>query len=102
MQRFAQEVSIVTFNIYCIRVSIHSTILFRWFELRKEAEEFYNITVNTNPCPKIGLMHYKHMALQDAVLPTQNANSKYDTVQFLVPDDSPDRFDPFPEARYIN
>lgn len=43
-----------------------TSVLFRWFQLRREAETFFNITMNPNPCPRGGHKFYQHMELQNA------------------------------------
>ncbi len=67
----------------------------RWFELRKEAELFYNLPVVDNACPKGGPKHYVPMALDGAQFPAQKAAN-------VVPDDSRERFDPIAEGRYTS
>lgn len=63
----------------------------KWFELRKGAEKFYSIPVNENPCPKGGHKAYQLMDISCAVPPK---------VDFLVPDESPDRLLPIGNSGY--
>jgi hypothetical protein len=64
-----------------------------WFALRTEAEDFFNMPITPQACPRIGTQHYQRMDLTHARMP-------YNQVPFVVPDDSPDRIEPIPEARY--
>jgi len=68
----------------------------RWFQLREEAEAFFGIPVNPLACPVKGggANKYQPMALQSATLPVR-------ALPFFVPDDSPDRFVPIAEAKYV-
>jgi len=63
----------------------------KWFELRKGAEMFYGIPVNENPCPKGGHKAYQLMDISRAITPK---------VEFLVPDNSPDRLLPIGNSGY--
>jgi hypothetical protein len=62
--------------------------------MRQEAEEFYGVHVETQACPKGGQRNYLKMDLAKAVMPLHK-------VPFLVPDDSPHRMDPIPQAKYL-
>jgi len=63
--------------------------------MRQEAEAFYSLHVERLACPKGGQKHYRQMDLEKAVMPL-------DKFPFLVPDDSPGRIDPVPEAKYLH
>ena len=71
----------------------------RWFQLRQEAEEVYNISYHIkNPqissCGKGGPMNYRMMDLSNVVIP-------HDRIPFVIPDNSPDFYAPIKEAGYI-
>ena len=58
----------------------------RWYELRKGAEEFYGIKIESNPCPKGGNKWYKPIDFEKAVFP--NYATKFvveKTVGFMPP-----------------
>jgi hypothetical protein len=59
----------------------------RWFELRKEAEEFYGMDVVENPCPAVGLKNYVRMSVDKASLAEDRIRKK--GIVFKL-DDSPD------------
>jgi hypothetical protein len=80
-------------NLNTLLASYCFIYVYRWFALRKEAEEFYNIQVNPDACPKGGHKWYQPMKLEGATMPP---------VPFLVPDDSSDRYDPIPQSKYTS
>ena len=51
--------------------------------MRKKAEEFFQIPVNSNPCPGVGPRYYRPMTTQEAK-----------PHSFFKADDSPDRLPP--------
>ncbi len=50
----------------------YNFLLYRWFELRRGAEEFLGLPVVPNPCPKGGENAYIPMKLSDAKLPNDD------------------------------
>ena len=79
------------FKIYEILI-LHIKYLIRWFELRKEAETFYQIPINDQPCTIDRPPQYVPMFLQ---------NAKFPDVKGFKADESPDVLKPTKESRYI-
>ena len=71
---------------------IHLRTYYRWYELRKGAESFYNISSPEKLCFRGGRKWYKPMNLENAVFPA---------LPNYIPDDSPDVLNPTAESRYI-
>lgn len=69
----------------------------RWFELRREAEEFYSLPVTPDACPKGGPKHYVPMALEHARFPYNSTRTRR-----VVPDDSREFWAPIAEGRYTS
>ena len=58
----------IQYILFCF-ITIFCCIPYRWFELRRGAEEFLGLPVVPNPCPKGGENAYIPMKLSDAKLP---------------------------------
>lgn len=73
----------------------------RWFELRAEAEVFFDLQPSSQSQPACsggGHKNYHPMQLEHAIFPTDVQRRAF--YRNVVPDDSLSRFDPLPESLY--
>lgn len=74
----------------------------RWFQYRREAEQFYGIADGMQvSCKGPGVKNYVSMDIQRARLP-RLGEFMYEVRRNVIADDSPDRFNPIAESKYTS